>query len=215
FYAERMFPGVPKVMIRNSQICHLCANTSRDIILQLLQKKQYRIIPHIKLEAKVGKKKLLGLNDIVVGHKHMTQALRARVHIDQSQYIDEFLGDGIVVSTPLGSTGYYQSITRSNFQAGLGVAFNNSVNIVSHLVVSEQSIVEVRVLRGPGVLVSDNAKEEIRLNVSDRVAIRVAKQQAHIVQFDREYRHLSVNAGTNRVPVGFCQICHRVIENSL
>ncbi len=210
-YAERHFPGVPKVMLRNSQVCTLCANMSRDTVLQLILEEQYDIVPYTKLEAEAKGKKLTALNDVVVGHPFVNGTLRAKVSINGEQYGDEILGDGIVISTPIGSTGYYQSITRSNFQFGIGIAFNNVVRIVSHLVVDEETPIEVEVTRGPGIVAADNDEGQIDLSTGDRVQIRRSKEKAQIVHFPSEHRRFNLTAQSNRLPLGLCQICKKTL----
>ena len=51
----------------------------------------------------------------------------------------------------------YQSITHSIFRVGIGLAFSNSTEEVSHLVLSESSVIEIEVVRGPGILIADNS----------------------------------------------------------
>ena len=151
--AERKDPGVPKVGIRNSQICATCRNETRDTILKLIAEKKYTVIKHRKITAIHKKRKITALNDIIIGHFHINTAIRFKVYIDGIQYGGEFLGDGIVAATPVGSTAYYQAITRSNFQEGIGLAFNNSVNAIGHIIVNNDTKIKVVITRGPGVYV--------------------------------------------------------------
>lgn len=211
-YGEREFPGIPKVMIRNSQICTTCAKITKDTILQLIQEKQYSIVEFTKIQAETKNKKMIALNDIVVGHPHVNGTLRVKVFIKGKQYGDEVLGDGVIVSTPIGSTGYYQSITHSNFQSGIGIAFNNAVKIISHLVVDESTDVEIEVSRGPGVVACDNDEEVIPISTGDRVRIVAAKEKAKIIEFPGEHARFNVDTSSNRLPIGFCQICGQHYE---
>lgn len=208
-YAERHYPGVPKVMLRNSQVCNLCATVSRDTVLQLLQDHNFDIQEYTKLQLEANGNTRIALNDVVVGHPHVNGTLRAKISIDGKQYGNEILGDGVVVSTPLGSTGYYQSITRSNFQFGLGVAFNNTVRTVSHLVLDENTAIQVEVTRGPGRVAADNDEDQIELSTGDTVQIAKARENAKIVHFPTEHQRFNLTSQTNRVPLGSCQICKR------
>ncbi len=211
-FAEREHPEVPKVMIRNSQVCKLCSTVAKDTILELLLKKEYDIAKFTKLEVTAHEKTMLALNDVIVGHPQVNGTLRARVYINDQLYHQETLGDGVVVSTPIGSTGYYLSITRSNFNHGIGIAFNNTVNIVSHLVVDEDSKVEIEVTRGPGVVTTDNNDEYIDLSTGDRITIIASKQRAQLIQFPKEHERFNVSTSSNRVPSGYCQICGQHYE---
>jgi len=75
----------------------------------------------------------------------------------------EFIGDGLVVATPFGSTGYYRSITDSYFELGIGIAFNNSTEQADSLVVKEQRQIKVLITRGPALLYADNQTKIINL----------------------------------------------------
>lgn len=47
----------------------------------------------------------IALNDVVVSRGGLSRIIRLKVHVDD-QFIDSFPGDGVIVSTPTGSTAY-------------------------------------------------------------------------------------------------------------
>ncbi|NLV62993.1 MAG: NAD(+)/NADH kinase [Clostridiaceae bacterium] len=47
----------------------------------------------------------MALNDVVVSREGLSRIVRLKVYVD-NQYIDSFPGDGVIVSTPTGSTAY-------------------------------------------------------------------------------------------------------------
>ena len=100
--------------------------------------------------------------------------------IDGELYANEVVGDGVGLSSVHGSTAYYRSITHSIFRVGLGLAFSNSTEEVSHLVLSESSVIEIEVVRGPGVLIADNSPEQIVLNEGEKVLLFESELQARI-----------------------------------
>lgn len=207
-FSERLYPGVPKVLIRNSQVCNRCSRYAKDSILKLLLKRKFGIKEELKLEGKVKNKKIIGLNDIILIHEHYNKALRFNMTLNNKLYGREFLGDGLVVSTPLGSTGYYQSITRSNFYKGLGIAFNNTINIIGHLVVDQDSKIMIEVTRGPGLMVNDNNDKFIKVDTGDKIYIQKTKEKARIITFKEKYNRFNIDVSQNRFPLGYCQICH-------
>ena len=99
--AEREEPGIPKVAIRDSQICNKCREESKDTVLKLLSQKKYHITEHHKIEALCNGNKIIALNDIIIGHYYINTALRFRVLIDNVPYGGEFLGDGLVAATTI------------------------------------------------------------------------------------------------------------------
>ena len=206
-YAERHFPRKVKVMIRKSQVCEKCVAETKEKILTELEKRNYTIFKHNLLEAKVKNNKIFGLNDILVGHEQMNSALRFKVYLNEVQYGHEVLGDGMLVSTPFGSTGYYQSITRSNFQEGLGIAFSNTVNVIGNLVVKNNTKMKVEITRGPGILVQDNAKKFVKVETGDTINIYRSKRYARLAMIKGRGKKYNIGMSQNRVPLGYCQVC--------
>lgn len=207
--AERMDPGIPKVGIRNSQICNICRHETRDTVLQLLKEGKYHIGEHNKIEAYCHDKKIMALNDIIIGHYHINTALRFKVFVDDLPYGGEFLGDGVIIATPIGSTGYYQAITRSNFQEGIGVAFSNTVNIIGHIVLNDKVKIKILITRGPGKLSYDNDKSILNLKDGDEVIVQKSKQISRLANFSGPDKKFNIDISHNRLPLGYCQICRK------
>lgn len=206
-YAERHYPGKLKVMIRKSQVCNKCLNQTKHNILQALEKNQFKEHKHYLLEARIGNKRIYGLNDILVAHEKMNTALRFKIYLNDIQYGHEILGDGVLVSTPFGSTGYYQSITRSNFQEGLGIAFNNSVNVLGHLVVKDKNIIKIKVTRGPACIFPDNVKKSVMAETGKKITIQKSKRYSKLAIFRGRAAKFNISTSQNRVPLGYCQVC--------
>lgn len=180
--AEHLYPGIPKIILKHSLVCKLCSPFTNSEILKRVRAGKYAIESFWKLEARANGKTLIGLNDIVVHNTDMRHALRYAVFIDGVQSTHSIIGDGVVFATPLGSSGYYRSITDSVFEAGIGLAFNNSTEQSDHIVLRENRIVEIEITRGPAVVYADNQKDSILLSVGERVNIRKSKKVAKIVR---------------------------------
>lgn len=182
-YAERCYPGIPKAALRNSQICHLCSNLSPHEMLTSLATGQYTVQEYMKLQGEAKGVSLLATNDVVVGSPKVNGTVRLNVYANGQKCTDEIVGDGVIVATPIGSSGYYQSITRSNFQTGIGVAFNNTVDALDHLLLAEDAVVEIEIVRGPSVFAVDNSDEYVDLAEGDRVTVRRATETFAMVRF--------------------------------
>ncbi|MBT3407256.1 hypothetical protein HN415_01090, partial [Candidatus Woesearchaeota archaeon] len=128
-YSERKFPGIPKLLIKDSQVCSKCQNLKFDEIFMKILLKNYIILEHSKLVATFNKKKYLATNDFIIRNKTPTHAIRYQVTVDEKETL-VIIGDGVVISTPFGSTGYYNSITRTNFNQGIGIAYNNTTKVM-------------------------------------------------------------------------------------
>jgi len=179
---ERVFPGVPKLSIKNSATCQKCYDVSLAGALEKIKNQEYEIEKMIKLEASVnGKESLVCVNDFVIRNDVPTHALRFEVQVGDKK-IKHLIGDGLVVSTPFGSTGYYSSISRRTFPRGIGLAFNNLTKPRKHLVVGDNSLINVEIKRRTGVLVADNNPKLINLKEGDLITIKKSEEFAQVIK---------------------------------
>ncbi len=183
--AEYAYPGVPKLLLKKSRICKLCSPVSNKDVIARFLKKQYRVESLMKIEARAKGKKLLGINDIIVHNQDPRHAIRYEILIDEKPMGKEIIGDGIVAATPLGSTGYYRSITDSFFEVGMGLAFNNSTEQADHMVLRDSARIVIHIVRGPAIVYADNQPESVVLEAGDDVVLRMSKQRAHIIRFEK------------------------------
>jgi len=179
--SEFSYPEIPKIILKGSLICKKASSYVNEVVLEKVINNQYRIEKVEKILVQSRGKKLIALNDIVVHNKNPRHAIRYTLSIDGKKINKEIIGDGIVVATPFGSTGYYRSITDSFFDVGMGLAFNNSTEQSDHMVLKETSIIELHIARGPAMIYVDNQEDEIELFDGDEVVIQQSKQFAHIV----------------------------------
>ena len=143
---------------------------------------EYKIEEIFKLSVKTKTEELIGFNDIVVHNKDPRHAIRYKISVDGRLIQHEIIGDGIVVATPFGSTGYYRSITDSFFETGIGLAFNNSTEQSDHMILSEGSKIELSVTRGPALVYADNHEKMFELEMGDSIVIEKSKEKARIVK---------------------------------
>ncbi len=181
--SEKDFPGIPKFILKKSKTSKLSHDFLPEEILKKLTKNEYKIEDEAKIEAVSNGKKIIGLNEIIVHNIDPRRAIRYEIFINGKKVGNEIIGDGVVVSTPYGSTGYYRSITDSFFEVGIGVAFNNSTEQSDHMVLKENSEIVVKVTRGKAIAYVDNNDDEIILDDGDEILIKEHKNKAKIVKF--------------------------------
>lgn len=180
--AERIFPGVPKFYLKNSRVCKKCFHFSNEEVLKKIKNKRYTIEEHIKIFAKAKNKSICGLNEIIVHNKDPRKAIRYKIFINGKKVGEEIIGDGVVIASSYGSTGYYRSITDSFFEVGIGVAFNNSTEQSDHMVIKENSKIKIKITRGVAVAYADNHSEEIKLESGDEIFINKSTETAKIIK---------------------------------
>ena len=208
-YGEQHIPGISKMMLRSTMLCEDCREQAVTDMLTALSQKNYTLESHMKLEARSEHQTHLGLYDIMIGHSRINVSVRLRFAINGTEPPEAIVGDGSIISTPLGSTGYSQSITRSNFQSGIGIAFNNSVNTMSNLVVDEDAKIDVTITRGRAVVTSDNNEDPEVIDTDAHITIQKSQQHASLVTFSGELE--KYNFAMNRFPSGTCQLCQKQI----
>ena len=179
--AEELYPGIPKIVLKDSLICKKCSPMSNEQVLQNIKQGRYYIEEMVKLVARVDGKEFHGLNDIIVHNKDPRRAMRYRLSINGALTHHEIIGDGIVVATPFGATGYYRSITHSYFTTGIGLAFNNSIEPSDHMILGEGSEILLEVTRGPAIVYADNQEAMLEIGVGSLVTITKSDQTAKIV----------------------------------
>jgi NAD+ kinase len=125
------------------------------------------------------------LNDIVIARGSLARVVRLDVTIDAS-HLATFVSDGLVVSSPTGSTGY-------SFSAGGPILDPQSRNLVvtpiagylsaiRSIVVSPRQVVRCRVVDAFEALVSIDGREDRRLQVGDVVEVRALERPIRFVE---------------------------------
>lgn len=183
--AEALYPGVPKVFIKHSWKCKKCRHNFKPIIKKFKQGR-YKIIELFKLDVQVNgnkQKRLTALNDINI-HYAMPTALRFDVSVGKKKAASNVIGDGVVIATPYGSTGYYHSITHKDFKRGIGIAFNNVKEPIKPLIVKEDSVIKVEIKRGPGRVAADCQKKILDVKEEDVLTIKKSIGKAFIIKLN-------------------------------
>ncbi len=124
------------------------------------------------------------LNDIVVARGSLARVCRLDVAIDDT-HLATFIADGLVVSSPTGSTGY-------SFSAGGPILDPVSRNLVvtpiaaylsaiRSVVVSPQQVVRCTVVDAYEALVSVDGREDIRVRVGDVVEVHAVERPIRLI----------------------------------
>jgi len=178
--AEHKYPGIPKLMIQDSNVCQKCQDLEYDDIFMCLADEQYKIKEHRKLEARINGKKLYAMNDVSVRNKLPIHAIRFTVTVGDEVY--PLIGDGAVISTPYGSTGYYYSITNKHFRKGIGLAFNNVTTKTKNRVLRKNAVVTVKLFRHDAEVTIDNDLNIQTLKEGQTITVKNSDRLAKIIR---------------------------------
>jgi NAD+ kinase len=186
-FSEMKYPSVPKLIIKTSRACRRYDYKLDELktVLSKIRKGDYCLHKKIKLETETKGKKLVGLNEIQIHPKLPTHAVRFSLSADGKEY-ENMIGDGVIVATPFGSTGYYRATGGKDFSEGIGISFNNLHNSDEEsFVVSEDTTVKLAISRGPAWLLADNDDNIIELHTNDSVTIKKSENTANFIYVSR------------------------------
>ena len=189
--AERIYPTIPRILIKHSKVCVKCKEHDFSKVLSALKNKRFKIIEEIKVEGTINKdpkRKLIGLNEIGIHHKIPTKTIRLQVKVNGKIIKNEVIGDGVIIATPYGSSGYFYSITRGRFSKGLGVAFKLPRKKTKSRIVKDSSKIEIKVLRGHGLMTADNNEKMFSISSGDLITVRKSKQKTKIIELKGKRR---------------------------
>ena len=123
----------------------------------------YKIESRTVLEVSLNKKKYYGLNDVVIDKGISSRIVKIKSLINKSSLMD-FIGDGIIISTPTGSTGYGLA------SGGPIVAPNSEVFVLNPICAHSLSI--------RSLVVPDNCEIEILASSeNEKVRLTIDGQQ--------------------------------------
>ncbi|MBC7981781.1 NAD(+)/NADH kinase [Candidatus Parcubacteria bacterium] len=174
--SEHEYPGIPKLFLRNSLIGNLGFSESNENVIEKFFSDTLTVNKYFKIEANIKDRKIIAVNEFSLKNKNPRYSIRFDVCVNDKKILNHIIGDGLIAATPIGSTGYYRSITRSTFELGIGLAFNNSHEHFNHMVLKEDSIIKVVILRGPAFCYVDNHDEEMSLEVGDEILIKKSEE---------------------------------------
>ena len=163
-----------------------------DLVLGRISAGEYSIDERMALEGLILRDgrpiddiRHVALNDIVVARGSLARVCRLDVAIDDS-HLATFIADGLVVSSPTGSTGY-------SFSAGRPIIDPISRNLIvtpiaaylsaiRSVVVSPSQTVRCRVVDAHEALVSVDGREDIAIQVGDVVEVRAVARPIRLIE---------------------------------
>ncbi|MFH0989809.1 MAG: NAD(+)/NADH kinase [bacterium] len=159
----------------------------QDCITEIL-KQDYLLIDRMMIEVstRYKKKSYLALNDIVVDKFATSRVLDFETYVDD-EYLATFSADGMIVSTPTGSTAYALAIggpilTPTNKSLIISPLSPHSLT-ARPVIVPDDSIVTIKVQHAPNkVHITADGQEELLISAPAEVSIRKSKWSAKLVK---------------------------------
>lgn len=147
------------------------------------------------------------LNDIVISRSGALQIIRFIVCVN-GQFINEYHADGMIVSTPTGSTGYNLSAGGPVIEPRARLilltpicphSFNRRSIVLSPDDVIEIEIPESKEGRGQTVYANFDGGRQVEMHTGDRIRISQSEENAEFIQLNR---------------VSFLEVLHKKMNES-
>lgn len=180
-YSERMYPGIPKLPIRDSLVCIKCPNHDEEDLLKKLTNGELKLKQYRKLQTTILYQTLYALNDFVIRNITPIHAIRFEILPLNKKLL---IGDGIVLSTPFGSTGYFKSITGQIFEKCFGLAFNNTTEQISPMLLKNEETVTFKLVRGTATLSFDNNPDIFNIDEGSELVFKLSEKVAKIYELE-------------------------------
>ncbi|HEY5793010.1 MAG TPA: NAD(+)/NADH kinase [Chthoniobacterales bacterium] len=140
--------------------------------------------PRTLLEVRHGGKALLALNDVVISRGERSRLVKTRVRID-GQTLTEYNADGLIISTPTGSTAYSLSSGGPILmpESGAFVVTPICPHVLTNrsVVVSDESVIEAELLvEGQQVFATVDGQAFFEIQVGERLILQKSSRRLEL-----------------------------------
>lgn len=103
----KKYINIPIMGINTGNLGYLTISNKDNLheLIKKIKNNEIEIEERILLDGKLGKENLIALNDIVISRGNYAKMIDTKLYID-GKYVDSYRGDGLIISTPTGSTAY-------------------------------------------------------------------------------------------------------------
>lgn len=136
----------------------------------------------------------IAVNDITIGKNNFLSTIQLELRVN-GVIVNEYICDGINISTAVGSTAYNRSLGGPIICPGLQVfsikPIGTSDNMFDSLIVDDASIIEVKVTRchkGEHCVVGFDSRNVLPLNEGDSIMVRKSSKNYSLLHL-REYNY--------------------------
>lgn len=193
--------GIPILGVNLGEFGFLSQVSIKDLYPALVKvlKRDYYIEERILLSGKVInssktgsknnlKKNFLSLNDIVVKNATSARVIKLKVALENRQIAD-WIGDGLIISTPTGSTAYslaaFGPIVYPMLPVFLLTPICPHALTFRSLVVASNEIILIQVKSKKNVMLSIDGQEEMNLFYNDIIKIKQARRKLKLVSLSK------------------------------
>jgi len=192
-YAESKYPGKPILSLNCGELGFLASNEIDTIeeVLKGVETGKYHIDEREKLEFSAGEHRGSALNEVLIASTVAGKALRLTIKIGKED-LGFFVCDGVLVSTPTGSTGYNFSCGGPIIEPGAAsfavTLINPHLSKLKSIVLAGGHTVAVSFSRqNPGITIVADGLENVKISHSATVRIKKSKRTAKLIKLTNSY----------------------------
>lgn len=192
--------GIPLIGVNLGTLGYLCELDMTTVFraIDRLFEDQYEVERRMMVECVCSGEKTAGepavaLNDIVIHREGSAQIINLILMVD-GEYLTTCSADGLIISTPTGSTGYSMSaggpIVDPRSELLLITPINPQAFMSRSIVVGADAEIEIilskrRLEEDEEAEVTFDGDHYVRLEVGDRIAVRKADVSAQVMRLDQ------------------------------
>lgn len=182
-HSEYVFPAVPKICFSQGRVSFLSGVETRNLdwILKRLEEGKYFTEERTKLSSNILPD---ALNEVAILRYEPNKMMEAQITIDRAES-ESVRGDGILVSTPTGSTAYALScggpiiVPSADLIALVPVA---PFKLRSRpIIISGES--RVTIIPKTAVVASVDGQKQVSISAGRKIEIRKSKTKARFIRF--------------------------------
>lgn len=146
----------------------------------------YRVVDRSVLETSIGGKIFYAINDFVIEKKDTSKMITAQVFSDE-HYVGDYRADGIIITTPTGSTAYSLSCSGPIIAPSAKVVCVTPISphtlTLRPLVIPDNNCItcEITEAGGGAILVADGETVTV-LDVNDKVKISLSDARVKLIK---------------------------------
>lgn len=149
-------------------------------------KNEYSVEKRMMLSIEISGKKYYALNEVNINNGPLSKMVKIGIDIN-GQFVDAFRADGIIISTPTGSTAYNLSaggpILKPNTELiAITYVCPHALFSRPYVISSEDKICTYLTEKGSEAYLAIDGKKPIFINCEDKIYIKKAPLQTNIIK---------------------------------
>jgi hypothetical protein len=125
------------------------------------------------------------MSEIQIVSANPTQCLRMNVSVNNNMYMENVIANGIILSTTIGATGYFKSVSRTIFRDGFGLGFICPTYGINNIVLKPTDWVDIEFIRsGKAHICWDNVIKDIDIEEGMKKTFRLSCNHVSLFGYD-------------------------------